>query len=569
MKATLAQHSPQLLKEIDYDKNSDFDPNSVGYSSAYKIWWKCEKGHSYYAAITSKTRKRKYGNGCPYCAGQKVLPGFNDLKTRYPDIAKEWDYIKNKIKPNKIMPGTRQKVWWICEKGHSYYTSVASRTNLKTGCPICANKKVLVGYNDLSTTNPSILRYWNYEKNKKLNFQPSDFTKVSGKKVWWICEKGHEWEAKISHITNGRRCPVCNCGRQTSFPEQAIFYYISQVDETCINRYKIDGRNELDIYLPKYNIGIEYDGYRWHDAMEKQVNDHFKTDFWKKQGVRIIRIKEQDKGDSQITAGDVIDLNGNEWYLNEEDYVALSDLIRTLIKEIYNKDADVDVDRDCSKIYSNYLLKETENSMAKNLKILKFYDYEKNKNINPEYITRSSGKKVWWKCENGHSFQATVHSMEQGLICLECKKELFRKNGLISIDDNYIKTLKYSADIKSLLYEYPELSKEWDYEKNYPLRPENVISKSNKKVWWKCKKCSHEWQAPPANRIKGIGCKKCAYKNISVINSKKVLQYSTEGILLKEYNSVTDAVKDTGIKHISAVCRGERATAGGYIWKYK
>ncbi len=145
----------------------------------------------------------------------------------------------------------------------------------------------------MATINPEILSKWNYERNEVDGIHPTSVTPVSGKKVWWKCEKGHEWKATIAHIAYGRGCPICNTGKQTSFPEQAILYYISKIDNSCKSRYKINGRKELDIYIPKLKVGIEYDGYRWHQSDNKQITDIEKQSFWNNLGVRIIRIKEQ------------------------------------------------------------------------------------------------------------------------------------------------------------------------------------------------------------------------------------------------------------------------------------
>lgn len=46
-------------------------------NSHRKVWWICSKGHEWQAAVST----RNGGNKCPYCAGQKVLPGNNDLQT--------------------------------------------------------------------------------------------------------------------------------------------------------------------------------------------------------------------------------------------------------------------------------------------------------------------------------------------------------------------------------------------------------------------------------------------------------------------------------------------------------
>ena len=85
----------------------------------------------------------------------------------------------------------------------------------------------------------------------------------SNKKVWWKCELGHSWQASISHRTAGTGCPHCYSENGTSFPEQAICYYLSTI--ACVkNREKIDNQ-EIDIYLPEYKIGFEYDGLYYHE----------------------------------------------------------------------------------------------------------------------------------------------------------------------------------------------------------------------------------------------------------------------------------------------------------------
>ena len=215
------------------------------------------------------------------------------------------------------------------------------------------------------------------------------------------------------------------------------------------------------------------------------------------------------------------------------------------------------------------LFVEEKDSLFNNKKIIKYYDYEKNKNLNPKYITKSSGKRVWWKCDKGHSYQATVHSMDNGMYCPLCREELIKKGGLIPLDDKYIKTLKFSDEIKSLALEFPDIAKEWNYEKNYPVKPENIVSKSHKKIWWICSKCGYEWQTTPLVRVSGRGCKKCGYKSASQKMYKPVLQFDKEGKFIKEYECIDSAIKETGVLHVSCVCRGERKTAGGYIWKYK
>jgi hypothetical protein len=65
----------------------------------------------------------------------------------------------------------------------------------------------LNGYNDLQTINPTLASEWNYERNDVLT--PMEVMPNSGKKVWWKCSKGHEWQAIIQNRNKGQGCPVC------------------------------------------------------------------------------------------------------------------------------------------------------------------------------------------------------------------------------------------------------------------------------------------------------------------------------------------------------------------------
>lgn len=80
-----------LLKEWDESRNFPLTPDAVSYGSKKKVRWTCENGHSWQTTV----HVRSEGSGCPYCTGRKVLPGFNDLETLYPDVAAQWDREKN------------------------------------------------------------------------------------------------------------------------------------------------------------------------------------------------------------------------------------------------------------------------------------------------------------------------------------------------------------------------------------------------------------------------------------------------------------------------------------------
>ena len=132
-------------------------------------------------------------------------------------IASEWDQVRNgDLRPSDVTLFSKMNVWWKCDKGHSWQASVAHRAT-KGGCPYCSNHRVLPGFNDLLSINPSLASEWNYEKNKGLTDKrgtdistPDKVSPNSGQKVWWICDKGHEWDAVICSRMRGNNCPFCS-----------------------------------------------------------------------------------------------------------------------------------------------------------------------------------------------------------------------------------------------------------------------------------------------------------------------------------------------------------------------
>lgn len=207
----LASANPKVLEQWDFEKNVDVSPNQVTQFSKKVVWWKCEKGHSWQQAVQVITSEQTVKSGCPYCSGKKVLKGYNDLLFLEPEVAKEWCYELNELKPDEITVGSKKNVWWKCEFGHTWKTPPFARTgqNKKTKCPYCANFKVWQGFNDLATVNPQLSGEWCDKLNGDL--KPTMVSKGSHKKVWWECSVGHVWQAVVYSRARdiGTGCPVC------------------------------------------------------------------------------------------------------------------------------------------------------------------------------------------------------------------------------------------------------------------------------------------------------------------------------------------------------------------------
>lgn len=203
----LASAFPEIAAQWHPVKNGTLSPRDVVAGSHRKVWWRCAKGHEWQAQIAARTRS---ASGCPVCAGRAVSAGENDLATLAPGIAAQWDPEKNgSLRPTDVAPFSNRAVWWRCEKGHSWKASVASRTSRLRGCPYCAGRRVLAGFNDLATVCPQIAAQWDQSLNGALT--PQMVTAGSSKAAWWRCPEGHVWKAVIYSRTGKQRsgCPVC------------------------------------------------------------------------------------------------------------------------------------------------------------------------------------------------------------------------------------------------------------------------------------------------------------------------------------------------------------------------
>ena len=343
-RGSLAEKNPTLAKEWHPIKNRDLTPYEITCNSPEVVWWQCEKDarHEWEAPINS----RNSGVGCPVCSGYKIVVGINDLATLRPDLAAQWHPTENgDLKPTDFTCGSDEIVCWICEKGHKWEAKINNRGN-GNNCPVCIGKKVLVGYNDLATVMPSLAAEWHPTKNE---LTPYDVTAHSNKKVWWQCNKMHEWQTSVAHRSNGRRCPQCFGKSKTSFPEQAIFFYLRQLT-TAYNRYMAAPKTEIDVYLPEYKIGIEYDGAYFHKGEKAEQREKRKQEKLDMLGILLIRVKEIEGEPSENIIYSKPGANDIEL---AQTIKKLLDLIGRKTQFLFN--TDIDITRDRNQIYEQYI----------------------------------------------------------------------------------------------------------------------------------------------------------------------------------------------------------------------
>lgn len=151
-----------LLEEWDVEGNGALTPLALSHGSRQKVWWRCGAGHRWQAAVYTRTGAE---SGCPYCAGKRPWPGFNDLASQEPALAAQWHPERNgPLTPDQVVCGSTRRVWWQCGSGHVWAASVKSRA-AGAGCPYCTGRRISPGENDLATLYPALARQWHPTKN--------------------------------------------------------------------------------------------------------------------------------------------------------------------------------------------------------------------------------------------------------------------------------------------------------------------------------------------------------------------------------------------------------------------
>lgn len=464
---------PLIAEEWDYERNLLDGPEDYTFVSVQKKWWKCKDCGNIWE--TTIKRRCVCGNGCPSCARKKVW------KKRYetmsvgitdPALLEEWDYELNENGPECYTARSNKTVNWHCKKcGYRYKSKISNKANGRK-CACCQRKVVVPGINDLATTHPSIVAEWDYELNG--NMKPQDFLAGTRRKVFWRCSEGHSYEASINHRTSsgrGTKCPVCNDGRQTSFAEQAVYYYVKKLYPDAVSRYKTTflKKMELDIFIPSIRVAIEYDGEAWHKA-DKKEREKRKYEICREHNIKLIRLVEKVQSDEVVFADEGISILDGPMYEPKH----LQKAIRLLIDELdpksnpitrrnplhFHSDIDINIWRDESDI-RKYMTVIRGSLAEKYPKLICEWDYESNGDFTPYKIKPGSSIKVKWICpECGQNYQASPNQRtgKKPSGCPDCgiKKNAAKRCRVVEMLD--LKTGKVLREFSSVTEASIEMS---------------------------------------------------------------------------------------------------------------
>ena len=263
----LASRFPKLAAEWS-ERNYPLYPNMVTAFKNKKVWWKCSLGHEWYTLIST----RAGGSQCPYCSGIKLLKGFNDLATTHPTITEEWSEHNFPLSPDQVNAKSTKNVWWKCKACGNEWKSVISARVKGTSCPVCAERQVLRGHNDLATTDYMLCKEWDYEKNK---VSPTEISRNSHSRVWWLCRYGHSWNAKICERTHeDKTCSVCESEFDSLLVQLLVSLYAKQYNMRVVTFDDNIIGLLVETYIPDIFSVIERMNKRSGNENERVVKEH-------------------------------------------------------------------------------------------------------------------------------------------------------------------------------------------------------------------------------------------------------------------------------------------------------
>ena len=285
---SLADLYPELAKQWNYEKNGDITPYDVTTGSSRQLWWICpETGKTWKAS--PKYRVKSGHCKSPYMTGKRVLKGYNDLGTFYPEICKEFS-SKNDFSPYEVVAHSKKRAKWVCNTcSHEWETVIDNRTTLGSGCPHCFNAQLtskaerevaeyvvsLLGDDAVETSNRSIINpyeldiyipdhnlaiefnglYWHTEnqgKDKRYHYNKWKMCKDKGIQLITIWED--EWRDKrnivksmLAHKLGVSHSPRIYARNTTLYPLD------SPMARSFIDSYHIQGFARSTAYFGLYD----------------------------------------------------------------------------------------------------------------------------------------------------------------------------------------------------------------------------------------------------------------------------------------------------------------------------
>lgn len=212
------------------------------------------------------------------------------LSDRYNDLSNR---LVSSVDPSKIGTSSRNILKWNCIKCGKQFDRRVSDYTRSLG--LCNNCTRLHRKQVTTVRSESVLQWFTRHRGYiPETVDGSDLSKISrgstSRKIEFVCKLGHKFKLTPYQVTQGQWCPFCKRSKRISRPVLALYmYYYNNANMELEYSVPNASRLSIDLYFPNYKLGIEYDGQRYHNNLQRDID---KDKLCNQFGIKILRLRE-------------------------------------------------------------------------------------------------------------------------------------------------------------------------------------------------------------------------------------------------------------------------------------
>lgn len=518
-KPSLLETHPDLA--VQWSPKNGGRPGDFTHGSGKTQWWRHRsvgpgpEWHEWEDTITHRTQVKP--RGCPFCAGMRVLKGFNDAATFNPELIAEWS-PRNALRFDQVPVGTSRVMWWVHTPTeprsgpltHEWTARVSARTHNATGCPFCSGLSALPGFNDLASERPELVEEWS----PKNLFSPDKVRPGSARRVIWRHRQEgpgpalHEWESTVASRTGAKPtgCPIC-VGQQVlagfnSLADRRNDLAAEWHPKNAVRPDAVSISSNLRVWWRHRFDGPGPEWHEWQASVRSRAGV-------RSPGCAICTGKVALRGFNSLADSDQ-ELIG-EWHpRNTRPPEAYTTASGQKVWWRHKSHGPGPEWHEWEASVASRAVKKTGCPFCTGRCLRGFNDLatlrpdlasEWHPSMNllqSDSVTSGSAELAWWLCKSSHSYRAAISSRNAGSGCGYCSGR------------------RVIAGLTDLGTRNPSLATELSPENTFSAQ--DVTISSGRVAAWVCSKnASHKWKAPVSNRTAGTGCPHCAQGAISAV----------------------------------------------------
>jgi len=408
--------------------------------------------------------------------------------TDHPVLLAEWDSDRNPpLDPALFRAGSSRRVWWHCARGHHWQAVVSSRTRQGAGCPVCSGRRASAT-NNLAVVFPEVAATWDTPRNDGVG--ADHVAPRSSRRAAWRCAAGHEWTARVLDQIQHPDCQFCAGKKLTAANSLAALH------PELAAQWHPTGNGALtpaDVRPNTANRGVgwlcPHCGHSWRTSPRRRAIEGRNCPECAPAFPR--------RASNPITMTDPG--LAAQWHPTRNgaatpDHITYGShrLVWWQCPSGHEWESTPNHRKGHGCPYCTGRLPTPDRNLAVlHPELAAQWHPTRNGDVQPDQVLPASRRKLWWRCPHDHQWQATLQHRSRGQGCPYCA-------GRLPTPDRNLAVL------------HPELAAQWHPTRNGDRQPHQVTPASSQRVWWRCQRCGHDWQAKVNTRSFGTGCPACA-----------------------------------------------------------